>query len=225
MILNNAQSLVQGGILNNTIQNLMIARSLLKKLNSTITATNSTNSTSSGPAAAATNLVNNLLNSTFAIVTKVTNLATGQGINISTCTDTILPGLESISIGLAAKLASCPVDEVTKGVKMINDGLSYVTNLVNITVAAPQIFNSCLSMQNVSQQVTCSVNYINTAASTMLNAPTTVTNLVNNAYAYISLFPTNVAVCITNSSFSIVSEATSFGLNFTACVGTELISS
>lgn len=167
-------------------------------------------------------VANSTVSSIRSTVSKIVNQATGRGVDVSNCTNVILPALESVAVDFSAKLASCPVDEASKGIQMMNDDLSYISYLVNLTTFAPQAINGCLSLQNVSAQASCAINYVSTTGTALTNAATTVTSMVNNAYAYVNVFPTNVAVCATNSSFSSVANAAGLGLNITGCITSKM---
>lgn len=101
---------------------------------------------------------------------------------------------------------------------------TFFSDVTNLTMYVPQALNNCLSTGNISTQAQCVNSYMQTTANKLITAPATITGMVNDAYAYAAVFPTNVAVCATNTTFSSISTATSLGLNITTCIITQFIS-
>lgn len=158
-------------------------------------------------------------------ITKLQKQATGKGVDTSNCTNKTLQRILGVGIDFAARTAGCPIDEATKAIAMINKDIEYISELINLTMYTPQALNKCLSTGKLSAQSKCVSSYLGSTATKLVNAPATVTSMVNDVYAYTSVFPTNVAVCVTNTSFAVIGNAAALAFSITSCITDKILNS
>lgn len=211
----NVQTLVVNNTLNNAMKDLQLAKNTIVKMQSI----------------ASTTSVQGTLNQTLSLITgsvkKTQNQANGKGVNTKNCTNKLFSQLLGVGIDGASRVAACPVDEGSKAISMINGYVAYVSELTNLTMFAPQALNNCIFNGNKTtvQRAQCTSTYLSETSTKLINAPAKVTSMVNDAYAYVAIFPTNIAVCATNSSFVAIGNAATLALNITACITAAVIGS
>lgn len=130
-------------------------------------------------------------------------------------------------LGLAAyfvaNMSVCIISKANEGLTMINDDIAYISNIANITTGAPVSLDACLAMSNKTASFNCVRKLVVSISTTLVNAPMTVTNMVNNAYTFVNLFPTTLTVCATNTTFAAAVDGASIGLGVTSCIAGKII--
>lgn len=203
-LVSNVQSLVQ-----NPIKNGLADVQLIGNIVKTITSFNRTNSKTS---------MNNTLQSLKQISTNFRNQVTGKGTSFSGCYNQTLGNLVGLAAYFVANMSTCVLTQATNGVAMISTDIAYVSNILNLVTSLPTSFSGCINNSNFTATYLCLKSLATTTLSTVVNAPVTVTNMVNNAYSYINLFPTTLTVCATNTTMAAGIDAAALGMNIVTCI-------
>lgn len=206
-LINNLNTLARNNTIGNTLKSLQIAKQRLTE------ARDNANQTS------VIQWVNQTVSTIYNYVNTIQSSANSQGVNTTNCTENTSQDVLGLVYNFTVGIASCPVNEASRALEMINRDIEYVSSVANITTYLPIAINNCYTQSNPRK---CLVYILGSNAVVVASAPVKLTSMAAEVSTYAGLFQTNLGICAANSSFAALAEVTQWGVNMTSCIADQM---
>lgn len=117
-------------------------------------------------------------------------------------------------------MTSCPVDQANRGLKLINDGVAYISFMTNLTTIIPISVDGCYSRKDTRK---CLIDLVAETSKTIVEAPGKIVKFSTSTKLFMDQFSIFMAICFVDATFAAQAQTMQYGIDVTACFARNLI--
>lgn len=140
-------------------------------------------------------------------------------VDVNSCTANLNQGIVELIYNYTTNLTSCPFNEANRGIKLINDGIEYLSFMVNLTTSTPISVSNCYS-GNYTRR--CLIDLVAENSKAIVGARGKMHKIITNVQTFVLEYNIFIALCYVDASFAAQAHSMLYGIDVTACLARKL---